>query len=235
MLGLLRRAAKTLSSQMIAILALCMAISGGTAYAVVAKTAAKNSVVSKSIKNGQVKTVDLHKAAVKRSKIAKNAVSGGKVAKDSLTGADVDESSLGTVPSAATALAGGPAWISPRGFCTPPSTTDFTKCTEMTLTMPAAGQLVLIGHVGIEHRNDNQYAATAVCHFTVNGTAGATTLIAKNAGELTGGWPQMTPMMDVAQVAAGPVTVGIWCKDSYYSKLSNVTFIAEATSPSPAP
>jgi len=226
MLRLLRRAGKALSSQGIAILALCIAVSGGTAYAV----AAHNSVVSSSIKNGQVKTPDLAKNAVKRKKLAKNAVTGAKVANGSLTGADINENTLGTVPLAAASELGGPAWMSPRGFCTPPSTTVFAKCAETTFTMPTAGQLVLIGHVGIEHRNDNQYEASGSCQFQVNGAAGATTLIAKDAGSLTNGWPEMTPMMDIAQVPAGPVTVGIWCEDSYYSKFTNVAFVAEATS-----
>jgi hypothetical protein len=222
---LLRRAGKAFSSQFIAILALCIAISGGTAYAV----AAHNSVVSSSIRNGQVKAPDLGKNSVKRPKIAKNAVTGAKVADGSLTGADIKESSLGTVPSAVSAQLGGLAWMSPRGACTPPSTTAFMKCTEMTFTMPADGQLALIGQVGIQHRNDNQYQATGVCRFEVNGTAGYSSLIARNAGTLANGWPQLTPILDTAQVAAGPVTVGIWCEDSYYSKFSDVTFVAQAT------
>lgn len=235
MLGLLRRAGKTLSSQIIAILALCMAVSGGTAYAVVAKTAAKNSVVSKSIKNGQVKTPDLHKGAVKGPKIAKNAVSGGKVAKDSLTGADIDEDSLGTVPSATTAELGGRIWMSPRGSCTPPSTTAYSTCAELSFVMPAAGQLALIGQVGIQHRNDNQYEAAGYCKFVVNGSSGVVSMIAKDAGTLANGYTQLTPMMDTASVPAGPVTVTISCEDAYYSKFDNVAFIAQAASASPAP
>jgi hypothetical protein len=224
---LFRRIGKALSSQIIAILALCIAVSGGTAYAV----AGHNSVVSSSIKNGQVKTPDLARNAVKQAKIAKNAVTGAKVANGSLTGADVNESTLGTVPSAATAQVGGTAWMSPRGTCTPPSTSAFSKCTELSFTMPHAGQLVLIGQVGIQHRNDNQYEATGYCRFDVNGTAGVTSYIARDAGTLSNGWPQLTPMLDTAQVAAGPVTVGIWCEDSYYSKFSDVAFVAQATMP----
>ncbi len=72
--------ARLVRAQWLGLLALVLVLSGGAAYAAVAK----DSVVSKSIKNGQVKTVDLKDGAV----------TGAKVAPDTLTGDDIDESTL---------------------------------------------------------------------------------------------------------------------------------------------
>jgi hypothetical protein len=69
--------------------ALFMAMTLGTAYAV-----DKNSIKSKHIKAGQVKESDLGDGAVTAAKLGANSVDGGKVANDSLTGDDVVESSL---------------------------------------------------------------------------------------------------------------------------------------------
>ncbi|MCR1783835.1 hypothetical protein KVF89_14945 [Nocardioides carbamazepini] len=247
MMRIIRSLGRGIASQAIAILALTIAVSG-TAYAV----AAKNSVVSSSIKNGQVKTKDLAPNgvdgsriapnavegsriapnAVDRTRIAPNAVDSGKVVDDSLTGADIAEGSLGIVPSARTSQLGGLAWSSPVGGCTPATTTTFEKCVETTITMPAAGRLVLIGQVGISHRTDNQYQATGHCGYRVNGTNQPIVSVARNAGNLAGGWNDYTPMIDTVTVPAGPVTIGIWCVDSYYSKFTDVKFAAIAASPS---
>ncbi len=66
-------------SNVVATLALFLALGGGIAWAL-----EKNSVKSRHIKNGQVKTGDLKS----------NAVKSPKVATDSLTGADIDEETL---------------------------------------------------------------------------------------------------------------------------------------------
>lgn len=87
-----------LRGNLIAYLALFVAL-GGTASAAV--IASKNSVNSKSIVNGQVRKPD----------VGKNAVTGAKIAGDTVTGADVKESSLGQVPSAATAGIAGNAGL----------------------------------------------------------------------------------------------------------------------------
>lgn len=223
---IIRSLGRGLASQAIAILALAIAASG-TAYAVTAK----NSVVSSSIRNGEVKTKDLARKAVKRSRVAPNAVDGSKVADGALTGADIAEGSLGMVPSARSAQLGGLAWASPTGSCTPASTTAYEKCVETTFTMPAAGTLVLVGQVGISHRNDNQYQAAGVCLYRVNGSSLPAVGVARNAGTLAAGWYDYTPMLETVEVPAGPVTVGIWCSDSYYSKFAGVRFAAMASSP----
>jgi hypothetical protein len=95
-------AGRLVRAQGLAVLALIILISGGTAA--YAATVAKNSVVSRSIKDGQVKTVDLKTGGVTSL----------KVADDTLTGSDIDESSLGTVPDASS-LGGLPASSYLRG------------------------------------------------------------------------------------------------------------------------
>src|SRR3954469_19877091 len=72
----------------IAIIALCAALTG-TAWAALGK----NSVGTKQLKSKAVTT----------GKIANNAVTGAKVASNSLTGADINLNQLGTVQSATTA------------------------------------------------------------------------------------------------------------------------------------
>jgi len=87
--------ARLVRAQWLGLLAVMLVLSGGAAYAAVAK----DSVVSKSIKNGQVKMVDLKDGAV----------TGAKVADDTLTGDDIDESSLDVTVSDASKLGGLPA------------------------------------------------------------------------------------------------------------------------------
>jgi hypothetical protein len=72
----------------IAIIALCVALTG-TAWAALGK----NSVGSRQLKSKAVTT----------GKIANNAITGAKVASNTLTGADINLSQLGTVPSASSA------------------------------------------------------------------------------------------------------------------------------------
>jgi hypothetical protein len=72
----------------IAIIALCVALTG-TAWAALGK----NSVGSRQLKSKAVTT----------GKIANNAITGAKVASNTLTGADINLSQLGTVPNASNA------------------------------------------------------------------------------------------------------------------------------------
>ena len=224
----MRSITRLLRGQAIAILALLLALSG-TAYS--ATVAAKNSVVSKSIKNGNVKTADLKTGAVTADKVAPGSLTGAQVQDGSLTGADVDEGSLGRVPSAVAAQAGGLVFPSTTGSCTPATTTAFEPCVVLTFTLPVAARLVLVGQAGISHRTDNQYEAIGYCQYQVNGVAGGTTAIARNAGNLATGWTDLAPLIFTSPVVpAGAVTVGIWCEDNYYSKFTDVKFVAMAAS-----
>lgn len=105
-------AGRLVRTQGLALLALVVLISGGTAA--YAATVAKNSVVSRSIKNGAVQAVDLKNGAVTSPKLGLNAVTGDHVGDDAIKGVDVDESSLGTVPNASS-LGGVPASSYLRG------------------------------------------------------------------------------------------------------------------------
>ncbi|MFT4263146.1 MAG: hypothetical protein QM572_07180 [Nocardioides sp.] len=217
--------ARLLRGQAIALLALFVALSGG-AYA--AKVAAKNSVTSKSIRNGAVQTVDLKDKAV----------TGAKVADDTLTGADISESTLGQVPSASSAQSaataasaqfGGLAWEAPRGVCTPPSTTEYADCTSVTITLPTAGQVMLTGSFALTHRSDDQYEAAALCAYSVAGTVvGAPERFGKPAGTMRTSYRHYYPLEQLVDAPAGTSTIKLVCKDSYYSRIDDATFIALA-------
>ncbi len=105
-------AGRLVRAQGLAVLALVILMTGGTAA--YAATVAKNSVVSRSIKDGAVQSVDLKNGAVTSTKLGLNSVSGEHVGDDAIKGVDVDESSLGTVPNASS-LGGQPASSYLRG------------------------------------------------------------------------------------------------------------------------
>jgi hypothetical protein len=100
---MLRKLRPRSAYDVVALIALFVAVSTGGAYAA-------NTVFSTDIVDGEVKTPDLANGAVNRdklggssvirSKINNTAVDATKVADNSLTGNDVLESSLGQVPSA---------------------------------------------------------------------------------------------------------------------------------------
>ncbi len=110
----------------IAIIALCAALTG-TAWAALGK----NSVGSRQLKSKAVTT----------GKIANNAVTGAKVASNTLTGADINLNQLGTVPSATNAQSaqnagtvGGHAAACPGG-----STLIRGVCFDLSLNGPVGG------------------------------------------------------------------------------------------------
>src|SRR5918997_307752 len=96
-------------ANVVASLALFLAIGGGTAFAVTAID--NNSVFSRHIVDGEVKGADLGVNSIGSGKVIDDSLrgrdvtglTGGDVTDDSLGGADVAESSLGQVPSAASA------------------------------------------------------------------------------------------------------------------------------------
>jgi hypothetical protein len=122
---MLKRLRPRSAYDVIAVVALCLAIGTGGAYA--ANTIGSSDIIDESIqsvdiKDGQVNTADVHPNSIGTSRLlnggvasvdlkdggvatpdlAANAVTGAKVADDSLTGADIQESSLGKVPEADT-------------------------------------------------------------------------------------------------------------------------------------
>ncbi|HWC48417.1 MAG TPA: hypothetical protein VG448_06015 [Solirubrobacterales bacterium] len=91
-------------SNVVATLALFLAISGGVAYA--ASHLGRNSVKSKNIAAHAVKNRNLAKNAVKNGNLASNAVSTAKVKKEAITGAKVKAATLTRTNLAAGTLAG---------------------------------------------------------------------------------------------------------------------------------
>ncbi|MDP3890792.1 hypothetical protein, partial [Nocardioides sp.] len=101
-MSLLSTVGRHLRGNVIAYLALAVALSVAPAYAadkLGGKDIKKDAIRSKHIKNGQVKGGDLRNGAVTTTKLVNGAVNSAKVADNSLTGADIDESTLrlGTV------------------------------------------------------------------------------------------------------------------------------------------
>src|SRR5215211_1962121 len=81
----------------VGLLALFLALTGGTAYAL----DGSNTVFSDDIVNAEVQTADIDQGAVTIGKLAPDSVNSGKVLNESLTGADINNDLLGQVPSAA--------------------------------------------------------------------------------------------------------------------------------------
>lgn len=91
-------------SNVVATLALFLAVSGGVVYA--ASTLGRNSVKSKNIAVHAVKTRNLAKNAVKKGNLAANSVTTNKVKKGAITGAKVKAASLTRTNLATGTLAG---------------------------------------------------------------------------------------------------------------------------------
>jgi hypothetical protein len=114
-------------SNVVATLALFLAVSGGVVYA--ATTLGKNSVKSKNIAPRAVKSADLAKGAVKKANLAANAVTTGKVKKGSLNRSDLAPRTLAglQVVNAGSAAVPGLTTPSEAGAPVPLSgTTSFT-------------------------------------------------------------------------------------------------------------
>jgi hypothetical protein len=92
----MQRISKHVRQNLVAYLALFVALTGSTAYAA-------NTVFSADIVNGEVKTPDLAAAAVAGNKLGPNAVSSAKVLDNSLTGDDIE--SLGQADLGANSVA----------------------------------------------------------------------------------------------------------------------------------
>ena len=133
MLGALRR--RFTYGNVVATLALCIAVGGGTALALSA-----NSVNSRTIKNGQVKRPD----------IAANAVNGAKVANGSLSAADIG----GGLPAGAqgptgpAGTPGSPGATGPTGPAGPTGPTGADGATGSTGAAGATGPTGATGPAG---------------------------------------------------------------------------------------
>lgn len=193
----MHRLLRALASQSVGLLALVVALSGGTAYAV-GRTVAKNTVVSSSIRNGQVKTPDLAKGAVTTAKLAP-----------------------GVVPSTTGAYA-----VSTGDASCNPDTTTYLVCQTGSITLAHPGQLLLLGTVTVHHQTNDAYHALGTCRFDVGGTVltASQTPVAKDDDDSGNPDTSATTVIGLATTPAGPTTVQLECNDTYYATYPIVRF-----------
>lgn len=161
----MRAIASHVRANLIAYLALFLALTGGTAYAL----DGSNTVFSDDIVNGQVKTADIANAGVGAGDLAGNSVGSGKIVDGSvhiadlsgnavnspkvldgsLTGSDINESSLGQVPDS-TELDGESLSqvenVGRNGFggsCNP-DTSAVVTCASTQLLTPAGSSVLVV-------------------------------------------------------------------------------------------
>jgi len=129
-------------ANVVATIALFLAVSGGVVYA--ATNLGKNSVKSKNIAAKAVKSRNLAKNAVKAKNLGPNAVTTAKIQKGAVTGGKVKSASLGRANLAAGTLAGLQV-AEIQAAAVPGLTTEVTGGTPVPLTgtaafTPAAGK-----------------------------------------------------------------------------------------------
>ncbi|HEX2265397.1 MAG TPA: hypothetical protein VHH14_03855 [Solirubrobacterales bacterium] len=151
-----------LRHNLVAYLALFVALGTGTAYAagqITSKDIARNAVKAKHIKDGQVRGAELAANAVTGAKVADGSLGGADVADgslggadvadNSLTGADLDESSLQlpTPPTPPGFDPSGYAKVVARGFLTGPGPLwSGNRCNAVSTEVPGvtfADQVVI--------------------------------------------------------------------------------------------
>jgi hypothetical protein len=129
-------------SNVVATLALFLALSGGVVYA--ATTLKRNSVKSRNIAAHAVKTRNLAKNAVKKGNLATNAVTTGKVKNDAITGGKVAAGTLTRTNVAPGMLAGlqvaDAGNSSVPGLTTPTSTGTEVPLSGTNTFTPVAGK-----------------------------------------------------------------------------------------------
>jgi hypothetical protein len=101
-------------------------------------------------------------------RIGANTIGSTQVADNSLTGADVNESTLGTVPLAALAGIGRSAvnHVANTTTCTP--TTAFGACADVTVTLPAATHVLVLGRITVTPKG-NEFG-DGNCRISASGT-----------------------------------------------------------------
>ncbi len=203
-------------ANVVATLALVLAVGGGVAYAA-------DTVFSDDIVDGEVKAQDIATNAVRSAKIGAGQVRGVDVAANGLTGDNIDESTLdNSVFSKA---------VSAIGSCTADVHGSYQTCASTTITLSKLGRIVVNGTgywstialddaFGDGSGTDDPNRATGACRVTVD-----TLQIgrATQAGEAQGaGSPPTHPSGAGAPIAitalsdlkgAGPHTVELQCQE----------------------
>jgi hypothetical protein len=131
----------------VATLALCLALTGGAAWAA-------NKITSKEIGKGAVKNKNLAKNAVKTKNLAKNAVNSAKLAKGAVKNADIADGSVNFAKLAAgtsvlASATGGPVPVNTSGLTNvplnPPVSVTAAAGLPLAVNLEARGTLVQSG------------------------------------------------------------------------------------------
>ena len=240
-----RKIGRHVLSNFVGYVALFVAL-GGTAYAAVVVSSnsevAKNTISGhhppigdqSNLVSGSVNGSDLAGGAVSGSKLGANAVDGSKVidgsltgadvAGDSLTGSQINESSLGEVTSAKV----GGFGRSTGGAACDPSSTQYLDCVIVTLNLPTASRVLLIGQVtgGANSDSSGGYCKLVTQYGDVAGTQESIQLLSNYQSDASA----ITGITDV--VGPGSVDFAVDCNEfigsiNYY----NIGLTAVAISP----
>jgi len=176
-------------SNVVATIALFLAISGGVVYA--ASTLKRNAVKSKNIAAHAVKNRNLAKNAVKSGNLAANAVTTAKVKKEAVTGAKVQAGTLTRTNLAVGTLAG--LQVLDVGTASVPGLTEFNEggtpvpLSGTTSFTPAAGKsyelLTELKGTPTDADGPEGEACFASVRILVNGAPYTGTFISNDAGE----------------------------------------------------
>lgn len=216
---------KHIRSNVVAYIALVLALSG-TATALqgkntvfsddIAKRQVKkpdvgaNAVGTGKMLDGHVSNVDLGEGAIGAAHVLDGNLTGAHVDNDSLTGAeitgltgaDLDESTLATVPRATVAGIGRSAQ---QASCDPETTA--VVCASVTLTLPANGPVLMNAFgTGYTEADSDRAGGTCFPDTSATGNGQATGVLAddNSAGEFGFSW--VTP-----PVGPGAVTFTVMC------------------------
>jgi hypothetical protein len=252
-----RRICSHLRSNVVGYVALFIALTSGTAYAL----NGSNTVFSDDIVNGEVKNPDLADNSVSTTKIADggvlapdlganavttrkilngdvrgvdlgaNAVDSAKVADDSIGGDDVAESTLGQVPSALLGGFGRTGTLS--GTCNPESET-FVTCASVNLDLPTPTRVLVLGRITAAHGKSDFSNGTCALATAPPGGPVPNTVVFKmlDADEYTDDIP-LVGITDV--LPAGPTLFALDCNEDSTGDPINYTrasVTAVALSPS---
>jgi hypothetical protein len=138
-------------ANVVATLALFLAIGGGTVYA--ALELGRNDVKSKNIKKGAVKTSDLGKEAVTGAKVKEGSIPGGDLQDGTITAADIQDGTItaadivaGVIPQIQADVTGS-ATGGPQGAINAATTAPLSLSGTTSFT-PNAGEVAAIAAEG---------------------------------------------------------------------------------------
>jgi hypothetical protein len=162
--------------------------------------------------DGTLTQWDVKNSSLVGGDLANNTVSGAKVTDNSLKGADIDEASLGQVPSA---VLGGIGRWSGEGQCNPESFSFFVTCGVVTLNLPGASRVLVIGTLtaSTDSAGDNA-TGSGTCRVATSLGSIPTSTVRPRV--LRGPFAETEPVAVTAitePLAAGSVAFGVECRE----------------------